>query len=584
MDKTRLNSAFTTVRDALLAERNSDGVWEGQLSTSALSTATAVVALQMMQENAKSPPDDLPRLIDGGLQWLASNQNDDGGWGDTVKSFSNISTSMLAHAAFHKCGQVNNFADVVASAQAYIDRIGGVDAVLKRYGKDRTFSIPILTHCALAGLVDWKDVISLPFELACLPHRFYKTVRLPVVSYALPALIAIGQVKYHFRKPWNPVARVVRHFARRKSLDVLTGLQPENGGFLEATPLTSFVTMSLAGIGQAQHRVAQLGMQFIRQSVLEDGSWPIDTNLSTWVSTLAINALGDSLPETDRPPLKSFLLNQQFKTIHPFTKAAPGGWSWTNLPGGVPDADDTPGAILALKNLTAENTKDTKVDAAIQNGIDWLLSLQNRNGGFPTFCRGWGKLPFDRSSPDISAHCLRAIAADAANNHASERQKAAQRGFQAGMNFLKNAQNPDGSWFPLWFGNQYNADEENPTYGTARCLMAYRDVDQLETSEAQRGLQWLAENQNADGGWGGKSGTPSTIEETSLAVEALLSTNDYNENSDRGIEWLVARVESGDFAEPSPIGFYFAKLWYFEKLYPLAFLCSALNRAVSKFS
>jgi len=31
--------------------------------------------------------------------------------------------------------------------------------------------------------------------------------------------------------------------------------------------------------------------------------------------------------------------------------------------------------------------------------------------------------------------------------------------------------------------------------------------------------------------------------------------------------------------ERSPIGFYFAKLWYYEKLYPIIFTVGALNRA-----
>ena len=47
----------------------------------------------------------------------------------------------------------------------------------------------------------------------------------------------------------------------------------------------------------------------------------------------------------------------------------------------------------------------------------------------------------------------------------------------------------------------------------------------------------------------------------------------------RGITWLVEAVESGRFRDPSPIGFYFAKLWYFEKLYPLIFTVAALGRA-----
>jgi squalene-hopene/tetraprenyl-beta-curcumene cyclase len=47
----------------------------------------------------------------------------------------------------------------------------------------------------------------------------------------------------------------------------------------------------------------------------------------------------------------------------------------------------------------------------------------------------------------------------------------------------------------------------------------------------------------------------------------------------RGLLWLLSAVESGRFREASPIGFYFAKLWYFEKLYPLIFTVAALGRA-----
>jgi squalene-hopene/tetraprenyl-beta-curcumene cyclase len=50
----------------------------------------------------------------------------------------------------------------------------------------------------------------------------------------------------------------------------------------------------------------------------------------------------------------------------------------------------------------------------------------------------------------------------------------------------------------------------------------------------------------------------------------------------RGLAWLVERVEQGGLYEPSPIGFYFAKLWYFEKLYPIIFAVAALGRARRK--
>ncbi len=675
IDHEQLTSAFQTAKDLLLAEcRNEPGElphWEGELSTSALSTATAVMALQQVCNAGRTAADysleaDFAALIRGGLNWLAEHQNDDGGWGDTVKSISNISTTMLTHAVFHATGTADEFAEQVEKAKAHIDEKGGVPAVVARYGKDKTFSVPILTHCALAGLVDWKEVTSLPFELACLPAKFYSTIRLPVVSYALPALIAIGQVKHHHRPSWNPIIRFIRNLAIKKSLRVLDRIQPPNGGFLEAAPLTSFVTMSLAGKGLADHVVVKRAVRFLCESARPDGSWPIDTNLATWVTTLSVNALKEHVPDDLRSGLSKWLLDQQYKEVHPFTNAAPGGWAWTDLPGGVPDADDTPGAMLALQKLArSQQERDSREDAKtrrvrsdlrafapsreksetqtlsadpgdagpVENGAAWLLNLQNRDGGFPTFCRGWGTLPFDRSSADITAHCLRAIAQwlcdgkprDYSHNQwkawwlasslaESERFKLeldtgetfdteprneqqmrrAVRAIESGLVFLKRVQRPNGSWVPLWFGNQFAENDENSVYGTSRVLMAYRDLGMLDAPEAQKAAAWLASVQEPEQekpssldprpstprGWGGDAGIAPSVEETALAVEVLLEFDSYRKNAFDGISWLIDKVVDGSVSVPTPIGFYFARLWYFESLYPLIFAVSALRRAV----
>ena len=574
IDSERLRNGCSAVRKLLLQERNAGGWWTGELSTSPLSTATAVMALHQVVSQRPDREDELRPLIDGGLQWLAQHQNEDGGWGDTLKSYSNISTTMLAHAVFHATNSVEANASVVERAKLYIDQVGGVSAVIARYGKDKTFSVPILTHCALAGLVDWNEVPQLPFQLACLPHQFYATIRLPVVSYALPALIAIGQVRHQFQRSRNPAGNWLRDLSIEKSLQVLSRIQPTTGGYLEATPLTSFVTMSLAAKGLAEHVVVENGVRFIKESVLEDGSWPIDTNLATWVTTLSVNALQETIPAEERPAILNWLLEQQYRDVHPFTNAAPGGWAWTDLSGGVPDADDTPGAMLALLNLS--DPQEARIQEALTNAAQWLINLQNRDGGWPTFCRGWGTLPFDRSSPDITAHCIRALQATEEYAHLkAERQSAIRNGFV----FLDKRQQRDGSWIPLWFGNQDAPDEINPLYGTAKVLLAYAEANRKETLQFASGLKWLQEAQNPDGGWGGYPGSPSTVEETALAVEALLSQDDFSSELTQGLNWLLNQVESGSIGETAPIGFYFAKLWYFERLYPLIFAASALHRA-----
>ena len=47
----------------------------------------------------------------------------------------------------------------------------------------------------------------------------------------------------------------------------------------------------------------------------------------------------------------------------------------------------------------------------------------------------------------------------------------------------------------------------------------------------------------------------------------------------RGGEWLSDAIENERWQTPAPIGFYFAKLWYYERLYPLIFTVAALAKA-----
>ena len=188
-------------------------------------------------------------------------------------------------------------------------------------------------------------------------------------------------------------------------------MQPGSGGYLEAVPLTSFVAMSLAATGRVSHPVTRAARTFLRDSVRDDGSWPIDTNLATWTTSLAVNALACDPTVTAEVANLQWLLHCQHRRRHPFTGADPGGWGWTDLSGAVPDADDTPSALLACARWPGSAHWPPEVQAEVRSaaaaGVHWLLDLQNRDGGWPTFCRGWGKLPFDRSGADLTAHAIR---------------------------------------------------------------------------------------------------------------------------------------------------------------------------------
>jgi len=585
----------------MLRERGADGVWEGHLSSSALATAVAAFALHQVDPQGHRP------LIGQALRWIVAHANADGGWGDTPQSRSNPSTTLLCRAALTAADPAD--ADCRAArtaADAWIARRAGslaAEAIaalaLTRYGRDRTFSTPILVMCARAGLLGpavsaWRHVPPLPFELVAIPARWYRFVGLPTVSYALPALIAMGVAHHRNRRSRLPGLAPLRDALAPLALRRLARIQPASGGFLEAAPLTGFVALSLCAAGESDHPVVGRAVGFLTATVRADGSWPVDTNLKTWVTTQAVEAL-TGLPQADVArlsqtgvfaPVRDWLLRTQHRAPHPYTGAAPGGWAWTDLSGGVPDADDTAGALIAMSQLA--DSPDPAVSRAAEDGLRWLLDLQNRDGGLPTFCRGWGRLPFDRSCPDLTAHAVAAMQMwlDASPPKLRARLRT---GMRRALRYLGRTQNRDGSWTPLWFGNEHAAHAENRTYGTARVLLALRRLDAPAdaarlTVMREAAARWLQANQNDDGGWGGVKDTPSSIEETALATRALVVFRAAPDATiHRGIAWLQQNIpESEDWA-PAPIGLYFASLWYWERLYPLIYALGACAAVTALF-
>ncbi|QEF96929.1 Squalene--hopene cyclase [Stieleria maiorica] len=704
--RQKCRQTLDRVRGELLAARNDAGHWSGQLAASALSTATAVSAFSAVLLNGDpAEPESLRAMVRQGLSYLGTQQNHDGGFGDTDRSHSNIATSYLVLSAStlaERIGEPPLAPTAVQQLNQYLDRAGRLDGLRKRYGTDKTFVVPIMNNMAIAGLISWDQVAALPFEAAVFPQSMYRFLQMPVVSYAIPALVAIGQARHFLGRRAIAPLRLIRSLCVNRTLAVLERMQPASGGYLEATPLTAFVVMSLAATGRCDLPVVRNGLRFLTQSMLDGGRWPIDTNLATWATSLSIHALvcdpadaGDWYSEQ----LADWHLGCQHLTRHPFTGAEPGGWGWTDLSGAVPDSDDTPAAILALGLMRphADAIRQTQMHDAMIRGGRWLIRLQNRNGGWPTFCRGWGKLPFDRSSTDLTAHALRALRAIAngplpsqpdeflrsqderavsrkRTGHALDPSRPspwarAQRLMQSpdrsrerglsvveldranrrALRYLSRQQQPDGAWMPLWFGNQDRDDESNPIYGTAKVLIAGGTAPRQEAAACD----YLVQNQNADGGWGGGAsvaekirslvesdpefasiapqipeGLESSVEETGLAVEALATVilrrrdappnvgpQSENENGNlrsdrlaggftkqrpecssadsaaavndalvaailRGVEFLMHSVEDRRHQVAWPIGFYFAKLWYHERLYPLIFTAAALGKVL----
>ena len=594
MDKAHLQNQFNTLCNHLISLRNDRGYWTGYLSSSALATAVSIVAIRL------DGADGSEQKVQRGLHWLYLNVNQDGGFGDTPESESNISTSLLCYAAISYCRQNGDRgSDILSGIEGYLNtrninlKSGNlIKSILDFYGKDLTFSVPILSMLVICGVLGSEAVRmipQLPFELSLFPNSVYRLFNLQVVSYAIPALIAVGIFSFDQKRGKNFLLRLIRRKSIKPSIRKLERIMPESGGFLEAIPLTAFSSMCLMSSNQEENIVVPKAIEFLNRQQRSDGGWPIDTDLSIWVTTLSIKAMdrkiNSYLTEESVDLLRDHLLSRQYKSKHPFNDAPSGGWGWTNYSGSVPDADDTPGAIVALLDLY-EGTIEENV--AIINGCRWLTGIQNSDGGIPTFCKGWGRLPFDRSCADLTGHALLAwckamdILGDAIP---SAFQNQFRKSIINAVAFLINEQDESGYWLPLWFGSQKTDNKTNPAYGTAKvgiyihdCLPC-KSLDSKVTTKLNKlllkSVTYLSSQQNEDGSWGAIKGVPGTIEETSLAV-SLLTYYDM-QAALKGIEWLEQEYKNYGL-RPNPIGLYFATLWYDEQLYPLTFYLEALRR------
>jgi len=350
--------------------------------------------------------------------------------------------------------------------------------------------------------------------------------------------------------------------------------------------------MGLASTGRVNHPVARRGLGFLLDTVRSDASWSIDTSHSVWNTALSINALASASGDVGALGCLDWLLSCQRSKVDPLAGTLPGGWGCNDASGSPLDTDDTSAALLALSVLlkSGAGAHRPRIEIAAAAGINWLLAVQNGDGGWPTFCRaravaGSRRAMLDGSGTDLTAHALRALRAwqywiaDRSIDGAIRR----------GMQYLAARQRADGSWQPLWFGNPNFPGEENPVYGTSQVLLAYRDLDQMESPRAERGLEWLSSAVDPGGGWGGGQGESrgaSSIEETALAVEALLAapSDPRQPVLEAGLQWLVRAVAESHHRQAAAIGLHPARLWYYEKVYPLAFTVSALGQAVKRLS
>ncbi len=522
VEREQLAVAHSTARQQLLSERNHDH-WTGELSSSPLCTAAAISALVLAERHVDDAPEmnsplenswhsgmlvrsELSELLSNSLRWLARQQNQDGGWGDVDCGHSTLAATLMVQAAFHLTGVPAKYADLLHSSERYIESQGGLAGLKKQFADDKPFVAAILTNCAMAGIAPWRKVPALPLELTCLPKACYQLPGLAGLGNSLPVLISIGQARDFYFPSRNPLAKWLRQKSQGPCHNLLAQAQGCDGSFSASVLHTSFVIIGLASHAQSEDLIVRRGVNYLLSNVRSDGSWSYGCDQTISNTVRAVRALDWNFndPANDRTDIPSpvaeaimdWLLAAQISSDQNLPSST-GGWSFSRCAGAAANSLDTAATLGTLAEWCRKwpRCRTAEVTGAALDGIRWLIERQNRDGGWAYAMRGVGGSSMECSSTDATCESMMALSAwknilrRSAPSHPLISK--IERGLLSGVSYLKSQQQPDGSWWPRWYGSEAHTQGANPVIGTAQVVRVFGEMQLWQTTMAQKAFRLL---------------------------------------------------------------------------------------------
>ncbi len=305
-----------------------------------------------------------------------------------------------------------------------------------------------------------------------------------------------------------------------------------------------------------------------------------------WDTALAAHAMMEAGGETNQARAQAGLdwlkplqvLDVEGDWIDQRPGVRPGGWAFQYNNAHYPDLDDTAVVVMAMDRAKVTDRMP------IERGMEWTVGLQSKNGGWGAFDADntadyLNNLPFadhgallDPPTADVSARCV-SMLAQLGEPLDSPRMAAA-------IDYLRREQEPEGSWFGRWGVNYI--------YGTWSVLCAFNAAGlPPEDPAVAKAAAWLKSIQNPDGGWGedcnsyaldrkGHTPAPSTASQTAWALLGLMAAGEVDTPEvDRGVAWLAANQEAdGLWGQEHYTGGGFPRVFYlryhgYPKYFPL---------------
>jgi squalene-hopene/tetraprenyl-beta-curcumene cyclase len=605
----------------LLSQQSPEGYWWAELEADTTLESDYILYLHVL---GRLDSEKVPKLAN----YIRRRQLPDGGWNIYQGGPAEINATVKAYFALKLAGDLPG-APHMEQARQRVHELGGLEAT-NSYTR---------FYLALVGALGWEMAPSIVPELMLLPNWF------PVNLYEMsswtrgivvPLMIVYahkptwpvpprGHVDELFRdparkraafdwdkqifswrnfflaldrgfklyehSPWKPFRKRAIAAAKRWLLEHLE----RSDGLGTIYPAMMNAVFGLLAMGLppedplTAREIARLGGYEIEQG----DTVRVQPCISpVWDTAIALVSLAEAGLDPSHPALvrcARWLLDNQILGPGDWQvknrDAEPGGWAFEFKNELYPDVDDTAFVLMALQRVAYPDR--ARMESAIRRGLAWMLSMQNRDGGWASFDRDNHRtllthIPFadhnamiDPSTADLTARVIECLGRFGWN--------AAHPAIQRALAFLKKDQTAECAWYGRWGVNYI--------YGTSGVLRALEAFGLSSNEDCRRAAAWLRSVQNPDGGFGesiasyddaGLKGMGrSTPSQTAWAIIGLLAAAGPDDPAvERAVAYLIEHQNpDGSWDEEEFTGTGFPRVFYLKyHLYRNSFPLYALAR------
>ncbi|MCL6574222.1 MAG: squalene--hopene cyclase, partial [Bacillus sp. (in: Bacteria)] len=410
------------VIERLRKDQSPDGSWNYPFETGISTDAYTIILLRTMELNDEE-------LIQGLTKRILSRQEKNGAWklfydeGD-----GNLTATVEAYYALLYSGYFKQNNTYLLRAKKFILAKGGLKEV----------SMFTKVMLSLTGHYEWPNFSPLPIEVILLPHYF------PINFYSfsvfgranLTPILLLADKKFTIKTAKSPdlsdlhsqrneedrwitsneyrsmhsfieegikdligLPRQLHQLAVERALKYLLDHIEPDGTLYSYFSSTFLMIFALLSHGYKKtDPVVSAAVTGLLSMKTEISGFPHMqyTTANVWNTSLIANTLQIAGIVPEDPMVEKangYLLERQHHLFGDWiihnSKSLPGGWGFSDVNTMNPDVDDTSASLRSISRIVPTEF------LAWERGIGWLLSMQNRDGGWAAFEKNTDTLLFE---------------------------------------------------------------------------------------------------------------------------------------------------------------------------------------------